>query len=117
MDLKHPHAFEHLAPELRAVGKARWRQFLDDRLANGAAVLAVYMMLAIFPTAIFGLSSLRYLPITHLQDAMFHLIAQVFTGAAVELFKHTMLDLLSNRHAGLLSFGLLFAIVSGSSGL
>jgi membrane protein len=116
-DLKQPDAFDHLRRELRAVGTEIWRQFLDDRLTNGAAVLAFFMMLALFPTAIFGLSSLRYLPIPRLQDAMFDLVDQLLPGAAAELFKHTMLDLLSKRHAGLLSFGLLFAIVSGSSGL
>lgn len=59
-----------LRSKLRAVGKQFWTEFLDDRLSNGAAVLAFYMMLALFPTAIFALSSLRYLPIPKLQEAM-----------------------------------------------
>jgi len=107
----------NLRSKLRAVGKQFWTEFLDDRLSNGAAVLAFYMMLALFPTAIFGLSSLRYLPIPKLQEAMFDLIQQVLPGTAADLFQQTMLDILSKRHAGLLSFGLGFAIVSGSSGL
>jgi membrane protein len=106
-----------LRARLRAIGKQVWEMFLDDRLSNGAAVLAFYMMLALFPTAIFGLSSLRFLPIPRLQEAMFDLLQQVLPGSAAELFQHTIQDILSKRHAGLLSFGRLFAIASGSSGL
>ncbi len=115
--LKPFDSIRHKLPsKLRAVGKQVWQEFRDDRLSNGAAVLAFYMMLALFPTAIFGLSSLRYLPIPKLQEAMFDLIQQVLPGTAADLFQQTMFDILSKRHAGLLSFGLVFAIVSGSSG-
>jgi membrane protein len=106
-----------LRVKLRAAGKQIWEEFLDDRLSNGAAVLAFYMNLALFPTAIFGLSSLRYLPIPNLQQAIFDLLQQVLPGSAAELFTHTVEDILSKRHTGLLSFGLLFAIASGSSGV
>jgi membrane protein len=108
---------KQLDGEFRAVRKEVWQELRDDRLSNGAAIVAFYMMLALFPTAIFGLSSLRYLPIPSLQQTMFDSLPQVLPGTAAELFKHTMQGILSTRHTGLLSFGLLFAIVSGSTGL
>jgi membrane protein len=103
--------------KLRAVGKEVWQELRDDRLSNGAAVMAFYTMLALFPIAIFGLSSLRFLPIPNLQQAIFDLLQEVMPGSAADLFKQSMQDILSKRHTGLLSFGLLFAIFSGSSGL
>lgn len=103
--------------QCRAIARQFWQEFRDDRLSNGAAVLAFYLMLAVFPTAIFGLSSLRYLPIPDLQRAIFDLLQQVLPLAASELFKTTVQDVLSKDHPALLSFGLLFAIWSASSGL
>ena len=106
-----------LRDKFRAVGKEVWQEFLDDRFSNGAAILAFWTMLALFPTAIFALSSLRYLPVPSLQQAMFDLLQEVLPPAASDLFKNTMQDILSKRHTGLLSFGLVFAVVSGSSGM
>jgi membrane protein len=108
---------QDLREQCRAVVRQFWLEFRDDRLSNGAAVLAFYMMLAVFPTAIFGLSSLRYLPIPDLQRAIFDLLQQVLPRSASELFRTTVQDVLSKEHPALLSFGLLFAIWSASTGL
>ena len=88
-----------------------------DRVADGAAALAFYMMLAAFPAAIFGLSLLPYLPVPHLQQAIFDLLYQLLPRATVELFTSTVSSIVSERNSGLLSFGLLFAMWSGSSGV
>src|ERR1700712_697357 len=75
-----PKAFAELGRRARFIWTQIWEELVDDRLANGAAVLAFYMMLALFPTAIFGLSSLQYLPIPRLQEEMFELLQEVLPG-------------------------------------
>lgn len=88
-----------------------------DRVSNAAAALAFYMMLAVFPAAIFGLSLLPYLPIPHLSEAIFDLLQQLMPDSAAQLFTGTVHRIASERNSGLLSFGLLFAIWSASSGV
>lgn len=92
-------------------------ELIDSRLENGAAALAFYAMLAVFPAAIFGLSLLPYLPIPDLQQAIFDLIGELLPRNAAALFNDTVQRILSQRHSGLLSFGLLFAIWSATSGI
>lgn len=103
-------------PALRWV-KRLIMELVDSRLENGAAALAFYAILALFPAAIFGLSILPYLPIPNLQQAIFDLLGELLPGNAAALFKDTVQRMLSQRHTGLLSFGLLFAIWSATSGL
>ena len=107
---------EKLWDQTRAVAKQFWAEVLDGRLSNGAAILAFYMMLALFPTAIFGLSSLKYLPIPSLEQAFFDLFQQVLPATAADLLRQTVQEVLRKGHPGLLSFGLLFAIWSASTG-
>jgi membrane protein len=92
-------------------------ELVDSRLENGAAALAFYAILAVFPAAIFGLSLLPYLHIPNLQQAIFDLLGDLLPRQAAALFKDTVQRILSQRHTGLLSFGLLFAIWSATSGL
>jgi len=92
-------------------------ELVDSRLENGAAALAFFSMLSIFPTAIFGLSVLPYLKIPDLQQAIFDLLGQLMPDAASELLRGTVQRILSERHTGLLSFGLLFGLWSATSGI
>jgi membrane protein len=103
--------------QIRAAAKQFWAEVLDGRLSNGAAILAFYMMLAVVPTAIFGLSSLKYLPIPSLEQAIFDLLQQVLPATAADLLRQTVQDVLGKGHPALLSFGLLFAVWSASTGL
>jgi len=106
-------------------GFGSWKELLrqliheirEDQVFNGAAALAFYTMLALFPAAIFGLSLLPYLPIPHLRQAIFDLLFEILPPSAAELFTGTVSRIMSDRNSGLLSFGLLFAIWSASSGL
>jgi membrane protein len=97
--------------------KALAAELVDSRLENGAAALAFYFMLALFPAAIFGLSLLPYLPVPNLQQAIFDLLGDLLPHEASELFNTTVQRIISQRHSGLLSFGLLFAFWSASSGI
>jgi len=89
----------------------------DDNVFNGAAALAYYWMLAIFPLAIFLLSLLPFLPIPHLEAAIMDLLGQALPREAAALFTDVISEVTSNTSGGLLSFGLLFTLWSASSGL
>ena len=88
----------------------------QDRVTNGAAALAFYWMLAVFPAMIFVLTALPYLPIPHLEQAIMDLLRQTLPAAAASLFEDTVKSVVSNRNAGLLSVSAVFAIWSGSAG-
>ena len=89
----------------------------DHNVYNGAAALAFYMILSIFPAAIFLLSLLPYLPVPHLDKALMDLIKQFLPQQSATLFSGVVNQVTSQRSSGLLSFGLLFLLWSSSSGL
>lgn len=93
-----------------------WRKAQRDRMLDGAAVLAFFFMLAVFPAAIFILSLLPYFSIPHLQQAILDLLHQVLPQQAANLFEGTIRYVDSSTKEGLLTFGLLFTIWSGSAG-
>jgi membrane protein len=98
------------AKELRAKAK-------KDQITNGAAALAFYWMLALFPAAIFVLTLLPYLPVKNLEQAIMDLLRDAMPGEAAGMFETTVKNIVSNRKAGLLSFGLVLTIWSASSGI
>jgi membrane protein len=89
----------------------------DDYVFNGAAALAFYWILAIFPAAIFLLSLLPFLPIPHLKDAILDLVSQGLPRQAAGLIRGVISEVTSKASGGLLSFGLLFTLWSASNGL
>jgi membrane protein len=93
------------------------REVKGDHLALGSAALAFYMVLALFPAAIFGLSLLPYLPIPDLEQTIMELVHQALPAEVAGLLTGTVTSIVRNRSGGLLSFGFLFAIWSASSGL
>ncbi len=94
-----------------------YNEVSDHNVYNGAAALAFYMILSIFPAAIILLSLLPYLPVPNLDQAILGLIGQVLPRQSDTLFTGVVRQVTSQRHGGLLSFGLLFLLWSASSGL
>lgn len=74
-------------------------------------------MLAAIPAAIFVLSLLPSLRIPHLQQAMLDLLHQALPEQSANLFDGTIRYVASGGSKGLLTFGLIFALWSGSSGV
>jgi len=94
-----------------------YRESRDDQVSNGAAALAFYSMLALFPAAILSLSVLPYLSIPHLQQAIFELLSEIMPSSAALVFTETVQRAVTERNGTLVSFGLVFTIWSGSNGL
>ena len=97
--------------------KDLWREFQDDHVFTGAAALAYFLLLAIFPGAIFVLSLLPYLPIPHMQQAIMDLLHQVLPAQSATLFAGTVRHLVSEKQGGLLTFGFVFMLWSASTGM
>ncbi len=97
--------------------KDLFREVQNDNVSNGAAALAYFSMLAIFPAAIFFLSILPYLPIPNLQQSIMNLLGQVMPGQAANLFTSTVEGVVQNRNGGLLSLGVLGTLWAGSNGV
>ena len=74
-------------------------------------------MLAIFPAAIVLLSLMPSLSIPQLREAMFDLLHQVLPQQSAEFFEVTVRYVSSEGKSGLLTFGLVFALWSASSGV
>ena len=86
-------------------------------MLDGAAVLAFFFVLAVFPAAIFILSLLPSLSIPHLQEALVDLLRQILPDQSANLFNGTVQYVAAGGKKGLLTFGLIFALWSGSSGV
>lgn len=97
--------------------KDLYKEIDEDNVTNGAAALAYFLMLAIFPATIFLLSLLPYLPIPHLDQAIMDLLRQSMPPAAADMFMETVNSVLSTRREGLLSLGALGTIWAAMSGV
>jgi membrane protein len=97
--------------------KDLWREIREDNVLDGAAVLAYFFVLAVFPAAIFILSLLPYLSIPHLQEAVLDLLHQVLPEQSANLFQVTVQYVASKGTKGLLTFGLVFTLWSASTGI
>jgi membrane protein len=97
--------------------KTLWHEFDQDDVLNGGAVLAFFFLLAAFPAAIFVLSLLPSLSIPHLQQAILDLLHQILPQQSANLFEGTIQSVTSRGGKGLLTFGLVFALWSGSTGV
>jgi membrane protein len=97
--------------------KDLWREIQNDRVFTGAAALAYFLLLAIFPGAIFVLSLLPYLSIPHMQQAIMDLLHQVLPAQSATLFEGTIRHLVSEKKGGLLTFGFVFMLWSASTGM
>lgn len=93
-----------------------WHEIQDDHVLDGAAVLAYFFLLAVFPAAIFVLSLLPSLSIPHLQQAILDLLHQILPEQSANVFEVTVRYVASERSKGLLTFGVIFALWSASTG-
>ncbi len=89
----------------------------DDNLSNGAAALAFYSMLSLFPALIFLLSVLPYLPIENLYGEVMTSLRATLPDEAAQAVSSTIAEITLNKKASLLSFGALFTLWSASAGV
>ena len=100
---------------LKKLAVRTWGEANEDNVFGGAAELAYYFLLALFPMLIFLVSIVGFVP--GLQEALFKSLASFAPGDAMQLVRDTLNDVVSNRNGGLLSFGILGTIWAASSGV
>jgi len=88
-----------------------------DNVFNGAAALAFYLTLAIFPGLILLMTIIPYLPIERVDEAIMDLLGQALPDEAYGMVAGVVQEVTKERRGGLLSFGLLGAIWATSTGM
>ena len=94
-----------------------WKELNEDNVFNGAAALAFYLTLAIFPALIFLLNLLPYLPIPDQSDQIYGLLRQAMPSDAASALTDTVKGIVSQKRQGLLSFGAIFTLWAAMSGM
>lgn len=92
-----------------------WSESLKDDVFGKAAELSYYFLLALFPLLIFLTSVIGFLPGTRRE--LIGDLERVVPPDAMKLVRDTLTDVVSHRNGGLLSFGLILALWSASSGV
>jgi membrane protein len=89
----------------------------DDNIYNGAAALAYYLTLAIFPAMILLMTIIPYLPIDRVDEAIMDLLGQALPAEAYDMVAGVVSEVTGNRRGGLLSFSLLGTLWAASTGM
>lgn len=97
--------------------KVLYREINEDNVFNGAAALAYYLLLALFPLMIFMLSLLPYLPIEDLHSKVMGVFSRAMPGEAAAAVEGTIAEVTQSKKGGLLSFGAVATLWAASAGL
>ena len=94
-----------------------YREMKRDNAFDGAAVLAYYLTLAIFPAMIALLAVTPYLPIARVDQAIMDLMREALPTSAADMFAGVVQQVTSERRGGLLTLGVAAAYWSASNGM
>jgi len=104
-------------PGLKAFLKSLSHQTTEDDVFAGAATLAYYWLLALFPAMIFLLSLLPYLPIENLHGGIMKFVGQMLPQETAELLSGVIAEVTLRERKGLISFGALATLWAASNGM
>jgi membrane protein len=82
-----------------------------------AASLAYYFFLALFPALLFVVSLASLLPVQHMIDRIVTMLSRVAPGNVVAIARQQFVQITRQPHGGVLTFSLLAALWSTSSGM
>ena len=96
--------------------KSLYREIGDDNVFNGAAALAYYLFLALFPAMIFLLSILPFLPIENLHQEVMSFVRLSLPGETAEMLSGVIAEVTRDRRGGLVSIVGLLTLWAASAG-
>lgn len=101
------------------LGKQVWAEMNRDDVFGGAAKLAYYFLLALFPLLIFLTSAIGLVigSGTGMRHTLFNYLAKIMPSSAFQLIDTTMVEVSNASGAGKLSFGFLAALWAASNGM
>jgi len=94
-----------------------YKKMKDDNVFNGAAALAFYLTLALFPAIILLMTIIPYLPIDQVDQAIMDLLGQALPQEAYGMVEGVVKEVTADRQGGLLSFSLLGTLWAASTGM
>jgi membrane protein len=102
----------------RELARRVWGGINQNDLLNRAYELAYTFLLAVFPLLLFLIALLGFFASqgTWLRTSLFQYLQQLLPPAASRLLMTTLNEVTGNSQGGKLTFGLLFALYSGSGG-
>ncbi len=116
--------FSDIPKILRSVGPLRftarvWREMGEDNLLVWAAAVAYSWLFAIFPFVVFLMTLLPYLPEAAKQTAQNEIREFIYTmpQSAADTVWNNVSYILSKRHGGLLSIGIVVTLWAASGGI
>jgi membrane protein len=87
----------------------------DDVLSTGAQV-AFFLLLSLFPFLIFVITVITYMPLVNFQDSI-QVLTAFMPANALEILREIINETIADRSGALLSFGMLLALWSSTSGV
>jgi membrane protein len=94
-----------------------YQEISEDDIFNGAAALGFWLTLAVFPTMIFLMAILPYLPIQDVDRAIMDLLRQALPDSAARMFSGVVDEITGEERGGVLSFGLAATFWAASAGM
>jgi membrane protein len=102
----------------RELGKRAARETIKDNVFDKAAELAFYFLLSLFPLIIFVISILGLVTSSSgLESQLIHWLTQAMPSSASGLVRNIVQQTAHRSGSGKLSFGILFALWTASSGM
>ncbi|MBT3208498.1 MAG: YihY/virulence factor BrkB family protein [Bacteroidetes bacterium] len=90
---------------------------VNGSLTTRASAVAFSFFLAIFPAIIFFFTLIPYIPINNFQQELLMLLESILPQNAYLAFKETLTDIVTKQRGGLLSFGVIAALIFSTNGI
>lgn len=98
------------------VAKFYFKGLVEGSLETKASSLAYKFFLAIFPTIIFLLTLIPYIPIENFRIELMEIMENLLPQEGYKFLNDSLVSLISDTDSGLLSFGFVFALYLATSG-
>jgi membrane protein len=102
---------------LRGLGARVYQKSWQDEILDRAAELSYYVAFALLPTLLFLTALLGLIPVPDLMPQLMSYADRVLPGDAASLIKKTLAQVVRGASGGLVSVGVLAALVGASSGM
>ena len=89
----------------------------EGLLATKASSMAFKFFLALFPSIIFLLTLIPFIPIENFRDLLLDILQDILPSTAYAFMEDSIIDLVSEPDGGLLSFGFIFAVYLATNGI
>jgi membrane protein len=90
---------------------------IKGSITTRASAVAFDFFVALFPTIIFVFTLIPYIPVENFQEQLLNLIQGILPHTAFEMLESTLVEVVTQRSFGLLSFGFIAAIFFAHNGM